>query len=74
VSLADDGEWVPSALIEDRTERLPERVAFEAGGTQLAYGELRDRTARAAGAKLREAGVTADTVDRERTRVEVLRL
>jgi carnitine-CoA ligase len=56
VSLVYDGDWIVSALIEDRAERFPERRAVTAEDGTLGYGELRDRAARVGGA-LAELGV-----------------
>jgi crotonobetaine/carnitine-CoA ligase len=50
MSRAYGGEWVVSALVEDRAERFGERVAVEAAGERITYGELADRAARVAGA------------------------
>jgi carnitine-CoA ligase len=49
MSSAYKGDWVLSAIIDDRAERLGDKLAVvEADGSSISYGALRDRTQRAA--------------------------
>jgi carnitine-CoA ligase len=41
-----DGEWVVSSLIDDRAERIGDRLAVTAAGGQRTYAELRDEAQR----------------------------
>ncbi|HEX3910422.1 MAG TPA: AMP-binding protein [Solirubrobacteraceae bacterium] len=51
-----DGEWVITALLEDRARRLTDRTGVRSLDGDLSYGELADRAARIASG-LRELGV-----------------
>ena len=49
MSGAYEGEWVLSAIVDDRAERLGDKLAVVGpDGRSLSYGALRDRTQRAA--------------------------
>ena len=45
---AYSGEWVMSSIIEDRAERLGDRIAIHTNDGGLSYGLLRDRAQRVA--------------------------
>lgn len=51
-----DGEWVMSAILEDRAERLGDRVALHTDEGPILYAQLRDRAQRVAG-RLQALGV-----------------
>jgi crotonobetaine/carnitine-CoA ligase len=49
MSAAYEGEWVLSAIVDDRAERLGDKLAVVGpDGRSVSYGALRDRTQRAA--------------------------
>ena len=49
MSASYDGEWVLSSIVDDRAERLGDRLAVVGtDGASVTYGELRDRAQRAA--------------------------
>jgi carnitine-CoA ligase len=49
MTAAYEGDWVLSAIVDDRAERLGDKLAVVGpDGRSLSYGDLRDRTQRAA--------------------------
>ena len=44
-----DGEWIVSAIIDDRAERFGDRMFVTSADGDLTYAEMRERTMRVAG-------------------------
>ncbi len=53
-----DGEWVVSAIIDDRAERFGDRLLVTSTDRDLTYGRIQKY-------QLRTEGMTADSYDRE---------